>query len=86
MRLKRLVAADLLADAWATAAQVQASALDWTLVRVPRLVDEFNTSPARAGMRGPKTGHTLERSALAEFLVQQLDRDDYLRQAPLLTH
>ena len=83
---KRLVASDLLADAWATAAQVQASDLDWTLVRVPRLIDDLNQNPARAGMRDKRSGRTLERSALAEFLLRQLDRDDYLHQAPLLTH
>jgi hypothetical protein len=86
MRVKRLVASDLLADAWATAAQVQASDLDWTLVRVPRLVDDLDHGELHAGRRDHGSGHTLQRAALARFLLTQLDRDDYLRQAPLLAN
>ncbi len=84
--LKSLIASDLQADNWTTAAQVRASDLDWTLVRVPRLVDEMARRPAQAGYLGPKSGRTLERSALAAFLLQQIDRPEYVRQAPLLTH
>jgi hypothetical protein len=64
---------------------VRASDLDWTLVRVPRLVNEMAGRPAKAGYLGPGSGRTLERSTLATFLLQQLDRSEYVRQAPLLT-
>ncbi len=54
-------------------------------MRVPRLVNEMAGRPAKAGYLGPGSGRTLERSTLATFLLQQLDRSEYVRQAPLLT-
>lgn len=65
-------------------ALVQAADLDWTIVRVPRLVDGPTSGQVRTGYVGQGTGMSLSRADLAAFLVQQLESETYLRQAPVI--
>lgn len=65
---------------------IRASTLDWTIVRPTVL----NDKPARRGLKALTDlsgvhGGTIARSDVAEFVVQQLTEDTWLRKAPLIT-
>ncbi|SFI08791.1 Putative NADH-flavin reductase [Bosea sp. OK403] len=65
---------------------IRASTLDWTIVRPTVL----NDKPARGHVKALTDlsgvhGGTIARSDVAEFVVQQLTADTWLRKAPLIT-
>jgi uncharacterized protein YbjT (DUF2867 family) len=65
---------------------IRASTLDWTIVRPTVL----NDKPARGHVKALTDlsgvhGGTIARSDVAEFVVQQLTTDTWLRKAPLIT-
>lgn len=65
---------------------IRASKLDWTIVRPTVL----NDKPARGNIKALTDlsgvhGGTIARSDVAEFVVQQLATDTWLRKAPLIT-
>ena len=65
---------------------IRASALDWIIVRPTLLNDE----PARGGVRALTDlsgvhGGKIARADVADFVVQQLPADTWLRKAPLIT-
>ena len=65
--------------------QVRASGLDWTIVRVPMLVDGPRTGRVKAGYVGQGLGPRVSRADLADFMLRQLTDDAYLRQAPAIS-
>jgi putative NADH-flavin reductase len=68
------------------AAQVRASDLDWTLVRVPMLTDDPGTGNVRVGYLGGDVGIRLSREDLAHFMLEQLSHETYLHQAPVISN
>jgi uncharacterized protein YbjT (DUF2867 family) len=65
---------------------IRASTLDWTIVRPTVL----NDKPARGHVKALTDlsgvhGGSIARSDVAEFVVQQLSADTWLRKAPLIT-
>ncbi|WNJ93363.1 SDR family oxidoreductase [Bosea sp. 685] len=65
---------------------IRASTLDWTIVRPTVL----NDKPARGHVKALTDlsgvhGGTIARSDVAEFVVEQLTADTWLRKAPLIT-
>jgi uncharacterized protein YbjT (DUF2867 family) len=65
---------------------IRTSALDWTIVRPTVLSDK----PARGRIRALTDlsgvhGGTIARADVADFVVQQLTADTWLRQTPLIT-
>ena len=65
---------------------IRASSLHWTIVRPTVL----NDKPARGGIKALTDlssvhGGTIARADVAEFVVQQLAADTWLRKAPLIT-
>jgi uncharacterized protein YbjT (DUF2867 family) len=65
---------------------IRASNLDWTIIRPTVL----NDKPARGGIKALTDlsgvyGGTIARADVAEFVVQQLAADTWLRKAPLIT-
>ncbi len=65
---------------------IRASKLDWIIVRPTVL----NDKPSRGGIKALTDlsgihGGTIARSDVAEFVVQQLTTDAWLRKAPLIT-
>ncbi|MFB8188183.1 NAD(P)H-binding protein [Microbacterium sp. NPDC055988] len=60
------------------------SRLDWTLVRVPRLIDGPPTEVDHdAHVSGRRT--TLRRSNLARFIADAVAQGDYPREAPFVS-
>lgn len=60
----------------------QTSGLDWTLVRVPRLVDGPETPDATLDAHTPPKATTLHRAALARVLVTLAADGRFVGQAP----
>jgi uncharacterized protein YbjT (DUF2867 family) len=65
---------------------IRASTLDWTIVRPTVL----NGKPARGGIKALTDlsgvhGGTIARADIAEFVVEQLATDAWLRKAPLIS-
>ena len=80
-----LVAGHVYEDMRRSVDEVRRSDLDWTIVRVPVLVNA-PTAGIRLGYVGKGTGIRLSRASLAEFLLKQLNDRTLLRQAPVISN
>jgi len=61
--------------------------IDWTIVRVPVLKNEKNRE-VRAGYIGDDgagAGYTLARLGFAVFVLQELEKGEWVKQVPLIT-
>ena len=65
---------------------IRASAMDWVLVRPGRLVGRDPSAPLRVSPRWrPAGGVDVSRVALANFLIEQVTDDTWLRGTPTIT-
>ncbi|HYN78981.1 MAG TPA: SDR family oxidoreductase [Lamprocystis sp. (in: g-proteobacteria)] len=64
---------------------IQASRLDWTIVRPGGLTDGARTGTYRSGTDKSLIAARLTRADVADFVLQQLTDDRYLHQAPTVT-
>jgi putative NADH-flavin reductase len=84
-RLMSIVAKDVLADGKAYAAIIQASRLDYTLVRPPRLTDGPLTERVRhAASLKLSSLSSISRADVAAFMVKVALSGDYSRTAPMI--
>ncbi|WP_330269204.1 NAD(P)-binding oxidoreductase [Streptomyces griseorubiginosus] len=61
------------------------SGIDWTLARAVTLTDKPLSGPVRAAEAGTeKPGARINRADLAQFLVQTVEDDAWIRRAPLV--
>ncbi|MGW3964223.1 NAD(P)-dependent oxidoreductase [Amycolatopsis sp. NPDC005003] len=61
------------------------SGIDWTLARAVTLTDKPTGGPVRAAEPGTeKPGARINRADLAQFLIQTLEDDAWIRKAPLV--
>ena len=58
---------------------VQASGLDWTIARPPRLTEEDYTSYRSREGAAPKMGFTLARKAVAAFMLDAIEQQKHFR-------
>jgi putative NADH-flavin reductase len=72
-------------DTTAMAALIQASDLDWTLVRAPRVAHRQRPTPARTGTLKLGPWSKVARVNVASFMLRCLTDDAYNRQAPMVT-
>ena len=79
--LLRFILARHVADSEAMERLVQSSAVDWTIVRPPRLVEGAAPRGYRAKSGAlPGRGLTMQYADLAAFLVDEAERQDHRRQ------
>lgn len=64
---------------------LQASELDWTLVRAPRLVDKPATNDLYIGPLNKNMQTTLSRQDYANFLVAAVTDESLINEAPVLS-
>jgi putative NADH-flavin reductase len=64
---------------------VRQSALKWTIVRIPRLIDDEPTGEVKAAYVGRGMGMRVTRADMAGFMLDQLEDDTYLQQAPAIS-
>lgn len=65
---------------------VRESDLDWTMVRVPMLIDGSPVGSIRCGYLGSGVGSRITRADLADFIYAQLESDEWLRKAPVVSN
>lgn len=77
---------DVLEDAERHARVIEESGLDWVIVRAPMLTDGERRGEYRVGYVGKGSGSKVSRADVAEFMLDQLESDEFLRQAPMVSY
>jgi len=76
-RIASLIMRNHMRDSLAMEKIVQASGLDWTIARPPRLTQEqYTTYRSREGV-APKMGFTLARKAVAAFMLDVIEQEKH---------
>lgn len=81
-RAMRLLGGAVVEDKTAELAAWRNSGLDWTVVRPPRLADGSATGRVEHDAHVSTRSTRMRRADLADFLVDVLEQDLYVRQAP----
>jgi uncharacterized protein YbjT (DUF2867 family) len=68
----------------AVADAIQASNLDWTIVRFVAPTNAPGTGKVNAGFGDTKAGVRISREDIASFMVDQLTSDAYSRSMPIV--
>jgi putative NADH-flavin reductase len=84
--LMRLVVPKVLDDANRHAEVLKASGLDWIIVRGPRLSNDPAKGRYRVGWVGVNASTKIGRADLADFILKQVEADQYLRQMPFVSY
>jgi hypothetical protein len=84
--LLKLLLKDVFLDRENQIAVLNASTVEWVAVRVPRLTDEPAKGSVKAFFGSPKPSFKVTRADLADFMLEQLMSDQWLRQAPILSN
>lgn len=84
--LLTLIAKDVLRDSEANVSFIRASDLDWTIVRFPRLMDGQHAGQYRVGYIGKDSGSQLSRADGADFILEELEKSEYIHRAPLVSY
>lgn len=84
--LLRRLQPDVLEDGGRHAEVVQASGLDWVIVRGPRLTEGEKKGEYRVGYVGKNSGVQISRADVADFMLRQTEDDTYLHQAPMVSY
>ncbi len=82
----KLLNGNVLKDMQQAVEQVQASGLDWTIVRGPMLTDDAATGTVRAGGVGKDIGTRLTRADFAAFLLKQISDPIWSRKMPAISN
>ena len=77
---------DVFTDREQQLAVLESSQVEWVAVRVPRLTDDPATGSVKAVFGNPSPAWKLTRADLADFMLQQLSEDRWLRKAPILSN
>ena len=78
-RIVSLILRNHMRDSRAMEQVVQASGLDWTIARPPRLTEEdYGTYRSREGA-APKMGFSLSRKAVAAFMLDAIEQQKHFR-------
>ena len=84
--LLNLLAKDVVLDSAANVKVIQASDLDWTVVRFPRLMDGAHTGKYRVGYVGKDSSSQLSRADGADFVLKELTEKKWLRKLPVVSY
>lgn len=81
-----LLSPAVLHDSEANVNVIRAADLDWTIVRFPMLTDGPRTGSYRVGYVGKDSGARLSRADGADFVLRELQKAEYVRQAPVVSY
>lgn len=84
--LLNLLAKNVVLDSAANVKVIQASDLDWTVVRYPRLMDGAHTGKYRVGYVSKDSSTQLSRADGADFVLKELAEKKWLRKLPLVSY
>ena len=84
--IMRLAVPQILNDAQKHYEALQASGLDWTIVRAPRLTDGERRGQYRIGWVGVNASTQISRADLADFIIKQLNDKTFYNQLPFVSY
>ncbi|MBL8103635.1 MAG: SDR family oxidoreductase [Anaerolineales bacterium] len=84
--LLNLLAKTVVVDSAENVKVIQASDLDWTIARFPRLIDGEHTRKYQIGFVSKESGTQLSRADAADFVLKELTEKKWLRKLPLVSH
>jgi putative NADH-flavin reductase len=84
--LLNLLAKQVVLDSIANVKVIQASGLDWTIVRFPRLLDGPHTGNYRVGYVDKDSSSQVSRADGADFILRELLEKKWSRKAPLVSY
>lgn len=84
--LLKLVSRHVYEDMKRTVETVRASDVDWTVVRVPMLTDDPAKGDVKVGYVGKGMGPRITRADMAHFMLDQLEDETYLHEAPAISN
>jgi putative NADH-flavin reductase len=84
--LIKLFLKDVFTDRENQFAVLASSNLDWVMVRVPRLTDNPAKGSVRAFFGNPSPSMKVTRADLADFMLEQLTENQWVRRAPILSN
>ncbi len=83
--IMKIAVPKVLNDAIKHAGVLEESGKQWTVVRGPRLTDGEHTGEYRVGWVGVNAGTSISRADLADFLVKQVDSEQFNFQMPFVS-
>ena len=84
--LLNLLAKDVVLDSDENVKVIQASDLDWTVARYPRLMDGEHTRKYRVGFVSKDSSTQFSRADGADFVLKELTEKKWLRKLPLVSY
>ena len=84
--LLNLLAREVVMDSAANVKVIQASELDWTVIRFPRLTDGEHTGKYRVGYVDKDSSSQLSRADGADFVLKELVEKKWVRKLPLVSY
>ena len=84
--LLNLLAKDVVLDSAENVKVIQASGLDWTMVRFPRLMDGEHTGKYSAGYVSKDSGTQISRAEGADFILKELIEKKWLEKLPVVSY
>jgi len=84
--IMKIVVPKVLNDAERHAEILKDSDLDWIIVRGPRLTTEPEKGDYRVGWVGVNASTSIGREDLADFLLKQVEDDEYIHQMPFVSY
>ena len=84
--LLNLLAKAVVLDSAENVKVIQASDLDWTIVRYPRLMDGAHTRKYKVGYVSKDSSTQLSRADGADFVLKELEEQKWLRKLPVVSY
>ena len=84
--LLNLLAKDVVLDSAENVKVIQASELDWTVVRYPRLMDGEHMGQYQVGYVSKSSGTQLSRADGADFVLKELTELKWLKKLPVASY
>ena len=83
--LLKLTARKVLEDSQAGVEMIKSSGVDWVIARGPMLTDEPGSGQYRVGPVNREMGRTLSRENFADFMIKQIENDEWLGKMPAIS-
>ena len=83
--IMKIVVPKILNDAIEHHRVLENTDLNWIIVRGPRLINSPKINNYKIGWVGVNSGTSIGRSDLADFILKQVEKDEFIRQMPFVS-